>query len=813
VPLVPFTNADFPAGLELGETNGVSIGDFDGDGWADIFAADSALLWRNVAGQTWELAADLDDVLPSSSLRYGSSFGDYDGDGLPDLAIEPRDVAPGDTCFHLLRNEGNATFVDVATNPQVLVQPCGTNAETACWGDVDDDGFLDLFLPAYPPWGPLPGPGNYFFHNLGPTGPGGIFHFAETSAGSGLDNPPETSRPEGAQFADVDGDGDIDLFSNGTLYRNDSVPGTVQFVPMSVLGSGIQFATAAEEGLAFFDHDLDGDLDLAVAYNLGATLWENAGDGTFDHAGPDLIESPYYAQPLGLSAADWDNDGDIDFTTREVFRRNLMIEQGAPGFAVASHLIAPEHITSATPAWGDFDHDGDLDCALGNWFDVGHLYENTTYGPDTPHDERRYLRVRIVRDSPDVHRGLETEYGAIAEITIIGDDSGHRYRKHTASSAGYLNQDEYVLTFAIPAGVGPDVFLDLSVDFPRSLGNWRVDRFVNPLLGSIRLEDLVGREISVFRSGRVDFSECSSVPLPAAPSHVVTAGGGLLPTDPGSPLPGLVDVPADTYVGVAFRTEPDAPSRLKEIVLDGHLAPSTSCGTHAANVWLWDVTEPATPLLAATLARGTGNNRRTHFPTDLVLEPARAYRLVAHVDRFRNAPITGPATVAGITLLGGLAFTNPVPCDGAAPSGASLLGSTFAMTVRYGIGPDRLWTDLGGAHGDGPTTPALSGASDLQPGSPFILHLTHVEPGAPVWWIVGLQRLCQPFGGGMLVPAPDLVLGPLISDANGELEIDTSWPGGFPPGTTLYVQSWIAGLPGWESSNALSITTPYAASP
>ena len=85
VPLSLWTHADYPSGLPIGWTNGVSWGDYDADGYVDIFACESGNLWRNVNGETWELAANLDGMLPVTALRYGASFGDYNNDGLPIL--------------------------------------------------------------------------------------------------------------------------------------------------------------------------------------------------------------------------------------------------------------------------------------------------------------------------------------------------------------------------------------------------------------------------------------------------------------------------------------------------------------------------------------------------------------------------------------------------------------------------------------------------------------------------------------------------------------------------------------------------------
>ena len=801
VPLVEWTGGSWPFGFFLGFTNGVSFGDYDADGWPDIMALQGGDLWRNVNGQDWEFAVNLKDVLPPAQRRYGTSFGDYDNDGLPDIGCEPRDF-PGDTCFHLFRNLGGGpNFVDVATDPQIVdLQACDSHAETICWGDVDGDGNLDMFLPVYP-FFHFGGPGNFFYYNLGPVAPGGEYAFTEMVDAAGLDNPPGTSRPEGAQFIDTDFDGDFDLFCNGTLYRNVSVPGTALF-DNATANAGIQFIDELEEGIVFFDKELDGDFDLVAVYSdgsIGVRVYEAKGDGTYELLPTSTVASFQTGLDLGISSEDWDNDGDMDLTTRQVLRRNQFMETGQATFSVATHNINPTHLTSATPAWADWDRDGDLDCALGNWLSVGHFYENTLYGPDTPEGERRYLRVRVMRDSATVPAGLETEYGAIVEVHVAGEKDALRRRKFVSSSGGYLNQNEYVLHFALPDDPAPgdpalDLVLDVTVDLagPPGDGFLRLDKHVNPALGGIQLAELADREIVVYRSGKVILDGCELVPAPARSIVQGTTTSGLAMPSPSSAVPPLAAAGADRFVGIELDTLSAAgPVRVNELILDGQLAAASACPGGSANVLLWDVSVPGSPALVPgglqeRSSRST--NDRSYFRTNLVLEPGRTYRLVAAVAETRATPVSAPVGTGAVTVNGGLNFIDASPCTGANVEAASLDLSAVALALRFNEDAGSPFVDLGHGLAGGGGVPTLTGSGSLEPGTPYALDVAGAAASAPAGLALGFSPACIEVFGGTAVPALDVLIGGLTTSASGTLNLASTFPTGVAPGSSFYYQ-------------------------
>lgn len=121
------------------------------------------------------------------------------------------------------------------------------------------------------------------------------------------------------------------------------------------------------------------------------------------------------------------------------------------------------------------------------------------------------------------------------------------------------------------------------------------------------------------------------------------------------------------------------------------------------------------------------------------------------------------------------------------------------------------WVDLGFALAGIGGEPELSGAGTLDAGDPVQWDLRCAAPDTTAAFILGTSAIDAGFKGGVLVPAPTLVVAGLPVDGDGALTLAGTWPAGVPSATTLYQQVWVvdaAAPKGLSASNALASTTP-----
>lgn len=248
-----------------GYSETASWGDFDSDGWLDLYVSNSDgsrrnFLYRNLKNGDFEkitTGAAVTDAFFSRSVNWT----DFDSDGDLDLFV----TNENNQNENLYRNDaGVLTKVTASSNP--LINSAGKTMSSS-WGDYDNDGRLDVFLAN-------DGGNDLLFHNDG----GDVF--------SKITNSPVVSsggNSFGSQFADVNNDGWLDLFVTnafwGGAWQNflflNRGDGTFERNTTEVVATDAGWSY----GCAFGDMDRDGDLDLATANCFDA----NQNDGLYEN--------------------------------------------------------------------------------------------------------------------------------------------------------------------------------------------------------------------------------------------------------------------------------------------------------------------------------------------------------------------------------------------------------------------------------------------------------------------------------------------------------------------------------------------------
>lgn len=121
------------------------------------------------------------------------------------------------------------------------------------------------------------------------------------------------------------------------------------------------------------------------------------------------------------------------------------------------------------------------------------------------------------------------------------------------------------------------------------------------------------------------------------------------------------------------------------------------------------------------------------------------------------------------------------------------------------------WIELPGALAGTGSAPELDGEGTLVGGTAGAFVVSDGLPGAGAFLVASPVRLDAPFKQGLLVPAPDVLVGPLALDGSGAVTLPFVWPTGVPAGFDLYAQAWIpdpGGPGGFAATNGLQGTTP-----
>ncbi|MGF1547025.1 MAG: CRTAC1 family protein [Thiotrichales bacterium] len=428
-----FADVSRAAGIDLSLYGmGVAVGDFDNDGWDDLFitALGSNVLLRNDQGRFVDVTRDAGVAGREVDWSTAATFVDYDNDGDLDLVVVnyvkwSREIdleinfrltglgraygAPTHfvgTQNQLYRNDGNGRFTNVSRESGIeVVDPQSGQAVGKGLGvvavDFDSDGWTDLIVANDTVR-------NFLYRNLGD----GRFEEIGAFEGIAYDRDGKSTSGMGIDAAWYRNDTDLGVaignFANEmtSLYVTSS--GRGPFVDEAMLeGIGPASRLALTFGVLFFDYDLDGWLDLMQA------------NGHLEHEINKVQPSQHYEQPPQLF---WNCP---DCEPRFV---------AAPALGDLAMPLVGRGIAAA-----DIDGDGDLDLLITQTGRRPMLLRNDQA---TGH---HFLRVSL-RGTRANRNGL----GARVELTA----GGVTQRREVSPTRGYLTQSERVLTFGLGRATG-----------------------------------------------------------------------------------------------------------------------------------------------------------------------------------------------------------------------------------------------------------------------------------------------------------------------------------------------------------------------
>nr|MBX2822022.1 VCBS repeat-containing protein [Rhodothermaceae bacterium] len=415
-----FTEIARDIGIEDWDGRGaaVSVGDYDNDGWPDLYMAnaDEDRLFKNVNGESFlDVTAEVGlDSLPEAR-GMSAAWGDYNNDGFLDLYVTNHvnlDTTDPEHQDRLLLNENGERFTDVSH--LLPFEDLNGYGFIGGWTDFDNDSDLDIFLVNDCGF-QLDGVTNTkVFRNDGGT-TGSEWIFTEVAAEIGAD---QCHSGMGLATGDYNRDGWMDYFytnigENTLLLQNQG--GTFEDVTeaagvMAFDQNGIEIWSW---GANFFDSNLDGWLDLyvdagtlylAIASNRDPQrnlFFMNKGDGTFE---------------------------------------NMSAESGMDSFK-----------RSRTSIYGDYDNDGDPDLFLVNGNEEVYLYQN---------DQSTNHNWLIV----DLEGTISNRSGIGARLTLTATDGSKQYWE-TRSGSSLGGGDDLAAYF----GLGTAAIDSLVIDWPSGL--------------------------------------------------------------------------------------------------------------------------------------------------------------------------------------------------------------------------------------------------------------------------------------------------------------------------------------------------------
>jgi len=436
-----FTDAASSAGIDvISMASGVIVDDFENDGLLDVMISSYNVceplhyFHNNGDGTFTDRAAQagLSDQLGGLNMIQA----DYNNDGCMDFLVL-RGAWEFPIRKSLLRNNCDGTFTDV-TAAAGLAE--ATRTQAAVWADIDNDGFVDLFI------GNENGPAQLFRNH-------GDGTFEDISHSSGVD---KIAFSKAVVAGDYDNDGYVDfyvsnLYGTNFLYHNNHDRTFTDVAQRA----GVQLADSQSFASWFFDYNNDGWPDLLVnsfffspdeslrsylglPYSAKTLkLFKNMKDGTFKDVTAEVHLDNVYA-PMGANFGDVDDDGFLD----------IYLGTGGPeyGFLLPKVLLRNqqgESFTDISSSAGIGDLHKGHGTAFADLRNAGHEDILASMGGATPGDAhafRLFANPGNSNDWIDIKLiGVKSNRGAIGaqiKLTVENNDQRARMIFRTVNSGG-----------------------------------------------------------------------------------------------------------------------------------------------------------------------------------------------------------------------------------------------------------------------------------------------------------------------------------------------------------------------------------------
>ena len=295
--------------------------------------------------------------------------------------------------FFLYHVTGQIKFEDVTEKAELIEPLKGMMGHGAAWGDINGDGFPDLFVGTF-----ADRPDSIYNvrgHQTGPASDKLLLNNGDGTFKQVMNSPVEiTGRNSGAAFADFDNDGDLDLvtshqsFDNGNAYRrpnnflfeNDGKGSFKDITAKSNLNFGRPFAG---RNTFVFDYDGDGMLDILMQEDFvleisgaNSRLMKNMGSMVFKDVTAEAgLPSGYQKGLYGLGGIAGDINGDLWPDIFFAHSCRMFINNKNGTFREKKYILVNSELTepaTTSPNWtcgadfGDIDNDGDMDLVIGD---------------------------------------------------------------------------------------------------------------------------------------------------------------------------------------------------------------------------------------------------------------------------------------------------------------------------------------------------------------------------------------------------------------------------------------------------------------